>query len=141
MNSCPSTTVRRSFVRRTIILGSAFAIPLACHPKTPPQEPIDLIAQMCCQVANKELTKFAGCRQDHRHCEDNEPIWIRGAITCSEVREESCLGGRCCQYRPQYGSDDAVLNWEPDDQPAPENDAPNPTPSDGSGESPSEANQ
>lgn len=89
----------------------------ACHPPTPSQEPISLISQMCCKVANEELTQFAGCREDHRSCEDDEPIWIRGAITCSEVREATCVGGRCCKYRPQYGSEDAVLNWEPETSP------------------------
>lgn len=97
------------------IIGVAVVAALlsACHPTTPPQEPITLISEMCCKAANKELTQFAGCREDHRSCEDDEPIWIRGAITCSEVREATCVGGRCCKYRPQYGSEDAVLNWEP----------------------------
>lgn len=102
------------------VVGVA-AVVSACHPSTPPQEPISLISQMCCKVANEDLTQFAGCREDHRSCEDDEPIWIRGAVTCSEVREATCVGGRCCKYRPQYGSEDAVLTWEP--APSPDDNA------------------
>ena len=121
------------------IIGVAVVAALlsACHPTTPPQEPITLISEMCCKAANKELTQFAGCREDHRSCEDDEPIWIRGAITCSEVREATCVGGRCCKYRPQYGSEDAVLNWEL--EASPEAKAADPAKVDSTAEAPSES--
>lgn len=91
----------------------ALALGLACKPKYAATEPVKGAPDACCKVTNEEMTKFAGCRLTHR-CADDEPIWMRGHIDCSPVEEERCVGGRCCEYRPLYGTPDAVLNWDAD---------------------------
>jgi hypothetical protein len=97
-----------------LVIGSVCLLAMsACARVTPLTEPIPVIDQMCCKAANEEMTEFGGCREDRRHCTDDEPIWIRGAVTCTEHRPAECLGGRCCKYRRRYGSADAILTWEP----------------------------
>jgi hypothetical protein len=91
----------------------AVALGFACKPKYAATEPVKGAPDACCKVTNEEMTKFAGCRLTHR-CADDEPIWMRGHIDCSPVEEERCVGGRCCEYRPLYGTPDAVLNWDAD---------------------------
>ena len=93
----------------TFCLGLVAGV--ACKPKYAPNEPVDGAPDACCRVANAEMTKFAGCRITHR-CKNDEPIWMRGHIKCSPVEEGRCAGGRCCEYRPLYGSPDAVLFWD-----------------------------
>ncbi|MCA9657127.1 MAG: hypothetical protein KC486_02180 [Myxococcales bacterium] len=93
----------------------AVALGLSCKPRYAATEPVKGASDACCKVTNEEMTKFAGCRMTHR-CGDDERIWMRGHINCSPVEEERCVGGRCCEYQPLYGTPDAVLNWdaEPD---------------------------
>jgi len=116
MSQISANALRLGLLARAtkLVLGSvcAFAIS-ACARVTPLTEPIPVIDQMCCKAANEEMTEFGGCREDRRHCTDDEPIWIRGAVTCTEHRPAECLGGRCCKYRRRYGSADAILTWEP----------------------------
>ena len=93
----------------------------ACGGRHPAGEPVDDINDACCRVANDDMTKFAGCRPTGR-CAKDEPIWMRGYIKCSAVEVDRCAGGRCCEYRPMYGSPDSVLHWDDssgEEQPSP----------------------
>ncbi len=99
----------------------------ACGSKHPTNEPVDDINDACCKVANDDMTKFAGCRPTGR-CAKDEPIWMRGYIKCTAVEEERCAGGRCCEYRPMYGSPDAVLHWDDSSGEEPAADAQSPGP-------------
>ncbi|MEZ4385169.1 MAG: hypothetical protein R3A79_27830 [Nannocystaceae bacterium] len=107
--------IRWRLTPKSAIGGFAFALVLglACRPKYAATEPVTGAPDACCKVTNEAMTKFAGCRLTHR-CGDDEPIWMRGHINCSPVEEERCVGGRCCEYRPLYGTPDAVLNWDAD---------------------------
>ena len=91
--------------------GLALAFVCACGGNYSANEPADDINDACCKVANDDMTKFAGCRPTGR-CAKDEPIWMRGYIKCTAVEEERCAGGRCCEYRPMYGSPDSVLHWD-----------------------------
>lgn len=91
--------------------GLVLGLGLGCGPRFAPSEPVDMVNDACCRVANDSMTKFAGCRPTGR-CAKEEAIWMRGYISCSPVEEERCAGGRCCEYRPMLGSPDAVLHWD-----------------------------
>jgi len=106
-----------------LALGTfALALVVGCGPRFEANEPVDMVNDACCRVANDDMSKFAGCRPTGR-CAKDEAIWMRGYISCSPVEEERCAGGRCCEYRPMLGSPDAVLHWDDssgDDEKPPE---------------------
>ncbi len=95
------------------LAGAALAMGLAasCKAKFAPEEPTGVISEACCKVVSKDLQSGAGCRATGK-CASDEKIWMRGAVTCSPLEPERCVGGRCCTYRRMYGSDDALYNWD-----------------------------
>lgn len=92
-----------------LLLGS-----VSCQPRYAPDQPVKQAPEGCCKFGNETMTKFAGCRVGHR-CKADEPIWLRGAVTCGVVDEARCRGGRCCNFEPMYGAPGSVLNWEDND--------------------------
>jgi hypothetical protein len=57
-----------------------------------------------------------GCRLTGR-CRRDEPVWMRGNVTCGPVDEAECLGGRCCTY-PHVVEQETP---EPEPEPEPAN--------------------
>lgn len=110
-------------IRTLGIAAVAMGLAASCKAKLAPQEPTGIIQDACCKVISKDLQSGAGCRATNK-CADDEKIWMRGAVTCSPVEPEKCLGGRCCTYRKMYGSDDALYNWDPGEGAAEEDAAP-----------------
>lgn len=96
----------------------------ACRPKYDPKQEVKAAPEGCCKYANETMTQFAGCRLTHR-CKEDEPIWLRGAVSCTAEDPGKCGGGRCCKLQPLYGTPDGVLNWddeskkEPAEKPVP----------------------
>lgn len=115
------------FVRVLAGTALAFAVGASCKAKFAPEEPTGVISEACCRVVSKDLKSGAGCRATGK-CKEDEKIWMRGAVTCTPVEPERCMGGRCCTYRQMYGSDDALYNWDPEgdtnEEAAPESSAP-----------------
>ena len=66
-------------------------------------EVVESTSSACCKVTSEKMDKSAGCRVGSR-CKNDEPIWMNGNITCTPVKPDVCLGGRCCEYRPRYGA-------------------------------------
>ncbi len=100
------------------LLGGALLLgSVSCQPKYAPDQPVKQAPEGCCKFGNETMTKFAGCRLTHR-CKEDEPIWLRGAVSCGVLDEARCGGGRCCKFEPLYGAPGSVLNWEDDDDDA-----------------------
>ena len=106
------------FVRVLAATALALAMGASCKAKFAPDEPTDVIPEACCKAISKDLKHGAGCRTTGK-CAKEEKIWMRGAVTCTAVDVDRCLGGRCCSYRQMYGSDDAIYNWDAGEADAP----------------------
>ena len=101
----------------TTLLG--LLVGTACRPKYDPNQEVKAAPEGCCKYANETMTQFAGCRLTHR-CKEDEPIWLRGAVSCTAEEPDRCGGARCCKLQPLYGSPDGVLNWDGDTKKAPD---------------------
>ena len=95
-------------------------IGVGCRPYEP-QQPVEQTAQACCTRADPQLQHFEGCRVARGECRmrKGEKFWMRGRVTCGPVDPERCAGGRCCSYRPVYGSpsEDAGTEADPPSEP------------------------
>ncbi|MBV1861376.1 MAG: hypothetical protein KUG77_23355 [Nannocystaceae bacterium] len=100
-------------IRTLAATALALGLAASCKAQFTPQEPTGVISEACCKVISKDLQSGAGCRATGK-CEEDEKIWMRGAVTCSPYQPEKCAGGRCCTYKRMYGTDDAIYNWDPD---------------------------
>jgi len=103
--------------RGRFALGAALGLAIAgcASARAGRSEPIALTANACCKRGTADMTEFAGCRPTAQ-CRADEPIWMRGAVTCGPVDPDVCLGGRCCRYRT--GGRDELFDWERPPAPA-----------------------
>ena len=81
---------------------------------------------LCCRAANDDNVSFVGCRATSL-CRANEPVWVRGPLTCTAAEDESCAGGRCCSLDVDPSPPIATLDADTLDADAPEA-APEPAP-------------
>ena len=73
---------------------------VGCRPRYAARAPVNAAPDACCKSGDAAMKQFSGCRMTDR-CRLNEPIWLRGAVTCSPVERGRCSGGRCCHLEPE----------------------------------------
>ena len=83
-----------------------------CKPEYAPEQPVATTPSACCTVVSEDMKQGAGC-EVRKRCTKDQTVWLQGAVTCSAVDDTQCQGGRCCKFKPRYGTQGAELNWAP----------------------------